>query len=105
MATWRATRLWLGLEAAALVAFVLTTRGRAADMSEARFTFSLVCLVLAMGLFLVVYLAIQRLYRCPKCDQVPYSFRNQTDSGLFSRGLLLNPRSCPTCGAILRVDG
>ena len=109
-ATWHATRLWLGLDATAMAmamaTFILFSGPHEPiDLSEPRSVFLLICILVTLVSSAVVFARIQRLYRCPRCARVPFSFWGQKDPGLFGRtsGLLLNPRSCPTCGAILRV--
>jgi hypothetical protein len=106
LATWRATRLWLLLGAAAGVAFSLGPKGSDADMSEAQFTFMLVALV-AIGVSLtVVVFSVRRLYRCPHCETVPMGSVGMLGPASFGvrRGVALNPYTCPNCGAKLRGD-
>ena len=51
----------------------------------------------------VVLRAVHRHYRCPRCNRLPMAggFQSGFAGIAYRRGLLLNPASCPACGAPL----
>lgn len=103
-ATWRATRLWLLMAALAAAGFALGPKGSDADMSRNQFTFMVICLLVVGTAMVVVILAVQKHYRCPRCDSVPMTrFGTVGTAGLSLKSWVdLSPEVCPNCGARLR---
>lgn len=103
--TWRKVRWWLLVAAIAGGAFALGPQGSTLEITQAQFTFQLICLVVVFTAFTVVILRIAKHYRCPNCNAPP--MRRMSGGGTFAvrYGVDLNPSVCPKCGAQLRLDG
>jgi hypothetical protein len=121
-ATWMAIRLWLIVLLVGLLGFqipfwlnrehvhkqVLGTRTRYSlstnDETEGEFTLGFVSLIIIFVAGGAIVFAVQRHYRCPKCDEVPMTTFLRFGPGYFgvNRDLALCPATCPNCKARLR---
>jgi hypothetical protein len=106
MATWRATRFWILLAVAAGLCFFALPKGSDADMTETEFTLNLLCFVVLGISMCVVIFAVRRLYRCPRCNNIPMSGWGTAGPYAvgYKYGVDLNPSICTTCHAKLRAD-
>jgi hypothetical protein len=120
--TWVAIRLWLLVLLAGIIGFFipfwlnrehvhkqeLGNRTRYTlstnDETEREFTLGLVSLVITGVAGIAIIFAVQRHYRCPKCDEIPMGTWANFGPSSFgvNRGLALFPATCPNCGARLR---
>lgn len=121
--TWKAIRLWVLIEALAILALPIASWSKLAHapssaglLEPLRFDLSLgdtapwqlnltLAAVCAMvGATIAIVMAVQRHYRCPKCETVPMG--SSTTFGPVtlpkSWGVELNPSTCPKCRVRLR---
>jgi DNA-directed RNA polymerase subunit RPC12/RpoP len=122
-ATWKAIRWWIVLLAVAAIGFQIpfwinrdkvdTSRSTPGhyreelspeNETEGQFTLGLVSLCLAGLSIAVISFAIQRHYRCPRCNEVPMGSWTSFGPGGFgwSKGVAMRPTVCPNCGARLK---
>src|SRR5688572_12236235 len=91
LATWRGIRVAIVLMLAAGAGFGCLLKTPTAEMSATQLAASfLVFLVLALAM-VVAILRTNKLYRCPRCNEVP-----------ADDGVLLFPKHCPKCNAVLQ---
>ncbi len=85
----RRRRVWIRrgvLSSLALIALAIVV-DMATNEKKFRFCFALIA-------FAVSTYFTARIYRCPRCNTIPY----------HGDGVALNPKSCLKCGAQLRFD-
>lgn len=65
--------------------------------------FDICFLVAGTGIVWWVYVT-NKFYRCPSCNSIPMGnwFQLGTSGFGFSRGVELNPSSCPKCGKLFK---
>jgi hypothetical protein len=99
-ATWRAVRWWLLTLVFAGVYFAYRANQDPTDFNVP----TMVSFVLMMGSLLAAIFAINRRYRCPRCEMVPMMDSKSVglDSFSFERGVDLSPSVCGNCGARLK---
>lgn len=121
--TWKAIRIWVVIEALAILALAIVTWSKLAHAPSSpglfepfRYDLSLgdttpwqlnLTLLMASALVaatIAIAMAVQRHYRCPKCETVPMGSAPRVGSlSLPERwSVELNPASCPKCRAKLR---
>lgn len=100
-ATWRAIREWVLGAAIGLVGLVYIAAG-SFDAGTARIG-SVVLLFVSLCL-LICYVQVRRLYRCPRCNQVPTRtvFGWRDEFGTEAKDVQWNPAECPECHARLK---
>lgn len=102
--TWKTTRWWMLVALIGGISFACGPQGSTLQITQNRFTYQLVCLVVVFTAFVVVILRVTKHYRCPMCNAMP--MRRMGGGGTFSykTGVDLNPSVCPKCDARLRAD-
>lgn len=102
--TWKAVRWWLLIAAVGGGAFAIGPQGTSLEITQAQFTFQLVCLVVVFVALFAAIRGVTAHYRCPRCHAMPMT--RMSGGGTFSvrYGVDLNPSVCPKCGAHLRLD-
>ena len=100
-ATWRAIRLWLMVVAACLISMIWIALS---FIGENGIKLGSLLLLLVCLLLWIIHAKVRRLYRCPRCNQVPIvtvpGWRNEL--GSEPKDVVWNPSECPTCYATLR---
>jgi hypothetical protein len=103
LATWRAVRWWLLTAAIALVGMVRIAAGTfdATTTEVGSLLLLLVSLCLA-----ITYCRVRKLYRCPRCNEVPTrtAFGWRDEFGREAKDVQWNPAECPACHASLREE-
>ena len=104
--TWRAVRWWLLIGVLAGICFAVVPGGSDRELSQAEFTFMMICFSVAAVSIIFLIRGILTHYRCPKCGQIPMTSSVQAGaSGIsYRRSVDLNPMECSHCGARLK-DG
>jgi hypothetical protein len=119
--TWKAIRIWLVVVVLALIGTYIALRNADVhasgngigsfrynasldDMTLWQLNLSLGSLLAMAVSVIAIVIAVQRHYRCPKCNAVPMSSWNTLGPGRVGKrwGVSLNPSVCPSCGAKLR---
>ena len=121
--TWKAIRIWVVIEALAILAFPIVAWSKLAYTPTSSELFepfhynlslgdiTLWQLSLACGAAsalvaatIAIVMAVQRHYRCPKCETVPMGSWTTFALADVSKRLAVefNPSSCPKCSARLR---
>jgi hypothetical protein len=95
-ATWRAIRWWLFAAAVGLLALVYIA-AHPFDANTTRIG-SVILLMVSVCLF-ISYVQIRRLYRCPRCNEVPTrtAFGWADEFGVEPNDVQWNPAECPGC--------
>jgi hypothetical protein len=90
-ATWRAIRLALVVLVVTGAGFWYLSETPMSEMTGTRLLLSLLNFCILGAAALVLIFRMNKLYRCPKCNEVPgYD------------GWPVNPRRCERCNAVLR---
>lgn len=102
--TWRAVRWWLPIGVGAGVGFGLAPGGSDGPVSQATFTFMMVCFSIAAASIIFLIRGILMHYRCPNCNQIPMtsSFSAGSSGISYRRSVDLSPSECSHCGAKLK---
>jgi hypothetical protein len=121
--TWKAIRIWVVIEALAILSLPIVAWSKFAHAPRSAALFEPLSDTLSLGditlwqlnlnigaasamvaATIAIVMAVQRHYRCPKCETVPMG--SWTTFGLGDVGKRLgvefNPSSCPKCRARLR---
>lgn len=120
--TWRAARLWLLLGSAGIIGLLMLFWTNSAtkcihnafgspkctlsmdDMTPWQLNLGLIAFIGIAASIIAVTVAIQRYYRCPRCEAIPLGSWTSLGPGNFGPrwGVALNPSVCAKCGARLR---
>ena len=102
METWRAMRGWIPC----IPIFGLATAGIFNIAATSKYPWLLAglgCCTVAGALvsFYAIIRAVEKHYRCPRCNEVPMSGSWSAGTGGigYQRGVELAPKSCPSCKA------
>jgi hypothetical protein len=75
-------------------------------LSQAEFTFMMICFFVAAASIIFLIRAILTHYRCPNCGQIPMtsSFKAGAGGISYRRSVDLDPTECSHCGAQLKSE-
>lgn len=102
--TWRAVRWWLLATVVAGLLFAMGPVGSDRTLSQAQFSFMMICFFVAAVAMILVIRGVTTYYRCPNCNKIPMtgSFSAGLGGISYRRGVDLNPTECSHCGARLK---
>jgi hypothetical protein len=103
LATWRAVRWWLLTAAIALVGIVWIAAGTVDAPTTRAGTLLLLLVSMCMA---ITYYRVRKLYRCPRCNEVPTrtAFGWRDEFGREANDVQWNPAECPACHASFRQN-
>jgi len=103
-ATWRGVRAWVGVLVAGFTVAVSIGDLGPGDPLTLWLPATAAFAAIMIAMFRIIRIG-GRIYRCPSCDEVPMSWSGMLGPGAIGARKMveLNPDTCGSCGARLRV--